>query len=547
MAGLLVLIVMAWFAFEFLSVRLGRQSCTNPAIIEVAAEPEIASALTEVATAQDEQLAKTPDTCYQLRVLSQEPNSVADRLTGPRPGSQPDVWVPDSTFWLRRARAGGAIDLPEAGASLASSPVVLAVTEPAARRLGWPEHMLSWPDVLGATPTASALTVGMPDPARSPVGLSTLFGVRAMTSGGPEPGAAQVAALRRLSPNVTARAAELFEKLPPADTAVAAFPASEQAVLHHNKDDLEQQRLVPVYASPGVPSLDYPYVVLPTTSGIKRTGAERFLESLLDPAAQRILGMRGLRTPQGEAGTDYPDAETDRPSTVPAVPLPDQDSTDDVQRVWTGVNLSARMLTVIDVSGSMAAQVPGTRRSRAQVTAEATKQGLGLFKPTTDMGLWVFSDNLDGDRDYRELAPIAPLSTERQHLVALADQVVTMVGGRTNLYDTVLAAYQTVLRGWDAARLNVVVVLTDGRDDDVSSITRQQLVDELARLQDPKKPTRLIFVGIGPDVDAAELDQIAAVTGGRAFTTPNPAGIRDVFAQALAELTCIPPECTKTR
>ena len=556
MAGLLVLIIIAWFTFQFLSERLGRQSCTNPATVEVAADPAIAPALAEVAAAQDEKLGGTPETCYQLQVLSQEASAVADRLTGLQPGSQPDVWVPDSTFWLRRARAGGAIDLPEAGASLATSPVVLAVAEPAARRLGWPERSLTWPDVLGASPTANALKVGLPDPARSPVGLSTLLGVRAVTGNGPQGAAAQVAAqvaaLRRLSPNVTAGAAELFDKLPPAydpgamDTAVTAFPSSEQAVLRHNSTT-PGQRLVPVYALPGVPALDYPYVVLSTATGIERTGAERFLDSLLDRAVEATLQVRGLRTPQGEAGADFPGSETDRPTVVPEVPLPDQDTVDDVLRVWSGVNLSARILTVVDVSGSMGAQVPGTGRSRAQVTAEAAKQGLGLFKPTTDMGLWVFSNNLDGERDYRELAPIAPLSTEREHLIALADQLVPLVGGKTNLYDTLLAAYKTVLQGWDAARLNVVVVLTDGRDDDVSSVSRQQLVDELTALQDPKRPTRIIFVGIGPDVDAAELDQIATITGGRAFTTPDPAGIRDVFAQGLAELTCIPPECTKPR
>ena len=552
MAGLLVLIVAAWFTFQFLSERLSRQSCTNPATIEVDAEPAVAPALSEVAAAIGKDLGTSPLNCYQLHVVSQEASAVADRLTGTQGGAQPDVWVPDSTFWLRRARAGGAIDLPEAGASIATSPVVLAVAEPAARRLGWPDHALTWQDVLGATPTANALNAGMPDPARSPVGLATLFGVRAVTSGGAEPAAAQVAALRRLSPNVTIRAADLFEKLPPVhdpgavSTAITAFPTSEQAVVRHNNTDSEQ-RLVPVYALPAVPALDYPYVVLPTATGIQRAGAERFLEALLDRASVRALQARGLRTPQGEAGADFPSGEPDRPELVPAVPLPDRDATDDVLRVWTGVNLSARILTVIDVSGSMGAIVPGTGRTRAQVTAEAAKQGLGLFKPTTDMGLWVFSNNLDGERDYRELAPIAPLATEREHLIGLADQVVALVGGKTNLYDTVLAGYQTVLQGWDAARLNVLVVLTDGRDDDVSSINRQQLVDELTRLQDPKRPTRIIFVGIGPDVDAAELDQIASATGGRAFTTPDPAGIRDVFAKALAELTCVPPECTARR
>jgi len=581
MAGLLVLIVTAWFTFQYLSDSLSRETCVNPVTVDVAAEPAIAPALADLAAAADEAREDTPENCYRLQVVSQDSGAVADRLTGLESGAVPDVWVPESTFWLRRARSGGAIDLPETGASLATSPVVLAVAEPAARRIGWPDRPLTWVDVVGASPTADALKVGLPDPARNPVGLSALMGIRAVTSGSGGNGgsgsgsgsggtngssgaqaAAQVAALRRLSPNVSTRTDELFEKLAPAydpgaiATAVTAFPTSEQAVLRHNNTNREQ-RLVPVYAEAAVPSLDYPYVVLSTASAIERRGAEQFLDTLIDRAALGALQSRGLRTPGGEASGDFPavlpggpaggfpDGGADRPELVPTVPLPDQDTSDDVLRVWSAVNLSARALTVVDISGSMNAQVPGTGLTRARITAEAAKQGLGLFKDTTDMGLWVFSDNLDGDRDFRELAPIGPMATERANLIALADQVPSMVeGGKTNLYDTLIAAYQNVLQGWDAARLNLVLVLTDGRDDDVSGITRDQLIAQLTALQDPKRPTRIIFVGLGPDVDAVELDQIAATTGGRAFTTPDPAGIRNVFAAALAELTCIPPDCT---
>lgn len=546
MAGLLVLVVTAWFAFQYLSRQLDGQDCVTPASVEIAAEPAIAPALAQVAADND---AAGRAGCYQLEVVSQEASAVADRLTGLEPGAQPDVWVPDSTFWLRRARAGGAIDLPEAGASVASSPVVLGVAEPAARRLGWPERPLQWADVVGATAGADTLKVGMPDPARSPVGLSALIGVRAANP----TATAQVASMRRLSPNVAARASDLFGKLAPANdpgattgASVAAFPASEQAVLRHDNTNREQ-RLVPVYITPSVPALDFPYVVMATANDVERRAAEAFLATLLEPSAQRELQARGLRTPGGEAGADFPAAigvGSGRPDQVDPQPLPDQVTTDEVLRVWTGVNLSGRILTLVDVSGSMRAGVPGTNLTRLQVTAEATKLGLSLFKDTTDMGIWVFSSNLDGDRDYRELAPISPLSTERRRLIEIADQVPGMAGGATNLYDTILAGYRTVQQGWDAARLNVLIVLTDGRDDDVSSINRQQLVDELTTLQDPRKPARIIFVGMGPDVDAGELDQIATVTGGKAFTTPDPAGIRTVIAAALAEMTCIPPDCT---
>lgn len=553
MAGLLVVVVLAWFGFQYANARLRQPACADPTTVTIAADSGVAPGLAEVAAGVARDDDRSPG-CYRVQIVSADSATIADRLTGVADGDIPDAWVPDSTFWLRRARAGGAIELPEAGASLASSPVVLAVVEPAARRLGWPQRQLTWDDVLAANPTAESIRLGLADPARNPAGLSALFGVREVTGRAATPGPAQVAALRRLSPNVAARAAELFERLPPSSDpaaladALGAFPTSEQAVLRHNSQQPTQQ-LVPVYAEPAVPALDYPYVVLSTTTGERRTATERFLERLLDPAARPLLQARGLRSADGEAGDGFPAAPAGGlplPPLVQPLQLPAAADLDAILAVWSGVNRSARLLAVIDVSGSMNAEIPGAGGlTRIDATAQAAQQGMGLFKDTTDVGLWAFSTNLDGDRDYRQLAPIGPMSTQRSRLVELAGSVRGLTGGKTNLYDTVLAAYQTVKQGWDPARLNVVVVLTDGRDDDVSSINRDQLIAELTRQNDPNRPLRIIFIGIGQDVDAAELDQIAATTGGRAFTTPNPAGIREVFAAALAEMTCLPPECVR--
>lgn len=556
MAGLLVLIVVAWFSFQFLADQLGDDGCQAPTRVTVTADPAVAPVLAEVAGRLVRADDRSAAGCYRVQVLSIDSATVADRLTGVEDGAIPDVWVPDSTYWLNRARAGGAIDLPEAGASIASSPVVLAVVEPGAARLGWPDKQLSWADVF-ADSTAGTLNIGLADPARNPVGLAGLFGVRAVTAKAAHPPAAQVEALRRLSPNVVSEAPHLLEGLPPAHDpsalakSLGAFPTSEQTVLRHNAQQPAQQptrRLVPIYPDPDVPVLDYPYVVLSTTAGEQRDAAERFLSELLGPRTRDALQARGLRTADGEAGADFPDGD-DRsgqpPATVAATPLPDAADVDTALTTWAGVNLSARLVTAIDVSGSMWAQIPGTSNSRIAATVQAAKQGLGLFKDTTDLGLWAFSDKLGGAKPYRELAPIGPLSTQRQKLISVADTIPPLTGGQTKLYDTVLAAYETVKQGWDPARLNVVVILTDGLDDDVSSVTREQLISELTKQHDPLRPLRVIFVGIGPDVHSDGLDEIAAVTGGRAFTTEDPAGINDVFAAALAELTCIPPDCER--
>ena len=67
LAGLLVLIVVAWFAFQFLADRLARHGCTNPATVEVAAEPAIAPALADVAAAMQDRPGVRPTAATSCR------------------------------------------------------------------------------------------------------------------------------------------------------------------------------------------------------------------------------------------------------------------------------------------------------------------------------------------------------------------------------------------------------------------------------------------------------------------------------------------------
>jgi Mg-chelatase subunit ChlD len=160
-----------------------------------------------------------------------------------------------------------------------------------------------------------------------------------------------------------------------------------------------------------------------------------------------------------------------------------------------------------------------------------------LFKPATQLRMLAFSTRLDGEKDYRELLPMAPVA---QHLAdgaldKLARVKATPDGG-TGLYDSVLDTYRTARREWEPGRLNLVIVMTDGRNEDPHGISRADLLTELAKLQDPRRPIPLIGVGIGPDADKTELDQLTAATGGQAFVAPDPAKITDVFFTALSRI-----------
>ena len=63
---------------------------------------------------------------------------------------------------------------------------------------------------------------------------------------------------------------------------------------------------------------------------------------------------------------------------------------------------------LLDVSGSMA-DLAGSGDTKLELAKQAVLSGLDSFKPEDEIGLWIFSTNLDGDNDYLELIPPAPL------------------------------------------------------------------------------------------------------------------------------------------
>jgi len=199
------------------------------------------------------------------------------------------------------------------------------------------------------------------------------------------------------------------------------------------------------------------------------------------------------------------------------------------------VTLPARMLAIIDVSGSMLQKVPTAgNATRAQVTIEAARRGLALFDDSWAVGLWTFSTELVGKRDYREVVPIGPLSNQRGRLEGSIGQLVPKPNGATGLYDTMLAAYKTVQVDWDPGRINSVLFLTDGENQDKDGLSLAQLLAELKKVKDPKRPIQVVILGIGPSVGPAALEQITKTTGGGVFLTEDPAKIGDIFLKAVS-------------
>ena len=97
-----------------------------------------------------------------------------------------------------------------------------------------------------------------------------------------------------------------------------------------------------------------------------------------------------------------------------------------------------------------------------------------------------------------------------------------------------LAAYKTVQTNWDPGKINSVILMTDGQNDNPGGLTLDQLVTELQKVADPKRPVQVVAIGIGTDVSRPELTRISQTTGGGVFIATDPAKIGEIFLQAIA-------------
>jgi Ca-activated chloride channel family protein len=88
--------------------------------------------------------------------------------------------------------------------------------------------------------------------------------------------------------------------------------------------------------------------------------------------------------------------------------------------------------------------------------------------------------------------------------------------------------------------VNSMVIITDGKNDDDTTIELDALLQQLSAMNDPLKPVPVILVGFGPDSDMTSMQQIAAATGGAAYSSLEPTDLDKVFVDAISQRTCRP-------
>ena len=134
------------------------------------------------------------------------------------------------------------------------------------------------------------------------------------------------------------------------------------------------------------------------------------------------------------------------------------------------------------------------------------QDGLRVFlqqlSPRDRVALYAFS------ADVQEIVPLAEMRANRSPLRAQIGNLVA--GGGTAVYDATERGVEAIAALHDDSRINAVVVLTDGEDNQ-SRIDADQLKRELLRRTENEEHTIRVFtIAYGGDANTDELDSIAA-------------------------------------
>jgi Ca-activated chloride channel homolog len=554
--------------------------CTQVALT---ASSEKAALLQAIAADYAEDDGEVDGTCVQVQVSTKASGGAADALArgwdeavdGPRP----DVWSPASSTWtalLRQQTAAqdkpdliGDRELP----SLARTPLVIAMPKPMAEVLGWPAKPLGWSDILQLAKDPQgwqrfgkpygAFKLGKTNPNFSTSGLNATVGAYFAATG-----LSSDLSLKDLArPEVQAYVKGVessvvhygdttltyLSNLQKADdrgqalSYVSAVTVEEKSVWDYNQGNptgdpktlgkraKPRTPLVAVYPKEGTLYSDNPYAVLdaPWVDEATRAAAADFLAYAQGADAQKRFADAAFRDFEGKAGPRITQEQGLLPNEPKAVLNPPSPTVlAAVKSSWEALRKRAKVLLVLDTSGSMGDPVGSQGASKLELAKAAAVKAVDLIAKDDEVALWTFSTVLQGDTTpFRPLVPFRPASV---NATVVKDTIRDLQPeGGTALYASTRAAARVLAERYAPDKINAVVVLTDGRNEYPADSNLDSLVRDLES-EDADRQVRVFTIAYGDDADLGELRRIADASRAAAYDASDPSSIDKVLAAVLS-------------
>jgi Ca-activated chloride channel family protein len=445
---------------------------------------------------------------------------------------KPVAWSPASSLWGRLLNFDADKPyVPDDNPSIVRTPLVIAMWEPLAKALGYPAKPVGFPQVLALAtskrgwadygkPQFGRFKLGHTNPDFSTSGLSAVAAEYFSATGkreGLTPQDVSKPAVRAKIKSIersivhygdtTLFFAEQLARLGPG---YASAVAMEEVTLIDFNRRLRRggEKLVGVYPSEGTFFSDSPYIVLdaPWVTAQQKQGAQAFEKYLAGQVTPETAGAAGFRDgdPDAKPGgtiTKANGADPAQPKTVLSPPEPRV--LDKIRAFWRLDRKPANIMLVVDTSGSM---------SEENKLAEAQRGLKTFFREIGSqdrVGLMSFNDQVF------KLQPVRPFGQNRAALQKSVDEMIP--DGETAVYDATEAGFRAIQDMRDESRINAVVVLTDGEDNQ-SDLADTELVSELQRqAKSEGLAVRVYTIAYGSQANKPVLANISRASGGKDF------------------------------
>jgi Ca-activated chloride channel family protein len=531
--------------------------------------------------------------CVVVRVQSKASGGAATLLSdgwdeaveGPRPV----LWSPASAAWAaivdQRLVAGGQAPITSDLTPFMQTPLVIAMPEPMAEALGYPDTPVGWADILELArsdagwadfghPEWGPFRLGKTNPNFSTSGLSALVAQTYAAAGTTvglssedlrDPAVIEFA--RDIERSVVHYGPTTLTFLNnwyrndargTALTYASAAAVEEVSIVQYNRGNPdgvlepgEEPRpprvpLVAIYPTEGTLYSDNPLVLLDAewVDDEEREAGRLFREFALLPANQERVLDFGFRPGNPDVAVGDPivaanGVDPSQPQTT--LPVPTPEVLVELLDGWEATRKPANVLLVLDVSGSMGEPAEaGGFDTKLDLATSAAATALDQFAPQDRVGLRVFTTELDTDEspDWADLVPVEQIGTSAEQLRSAIRRLVPLNG--TPLYEVALASYEDVLATYDEDAINAVVLLTDGVNDDGDfEDDRQQLDALLARLARGSegaqaRPVRVFTIAYGESADQSTMRAIAEASDAAAYDASDPTSIDRVFTAVIS-------------
>jgi Ca-activated chloride channel homolog len=562
-------------------------NCTK---IDMAVSSEKATLMTELANDFNATKAKVAGKCVFVNPYTKSSGGAAQLIVDGWPdpatnGPQPAVWSPAASGWgaIVDQRSGKTI-APPGSQAIMLTPLVIAMPKPMADALGYPAKPIGFADIVKLAndpqgwaayghPEWGPFRLGKTNPNFSTSGLNFTIAeyyaatgkksglsvedlakpdVQALT-GSVESAVVHYGDITMTFMNNWYRADARGTAL----TYASAVAVEEKSVIDYNTGNpdgilspgevprVPKIPLVAIYPTEGTLFSDSPFIILDAgwVTQEQKDGAKLFEDFVQKPENQQKALKFGFRPGNTTVNVGDPinianGVDPTQPKSELEVPQPAVLT--GILDAWAQQRKSARVMIVLDISGSMS-EDGGDGRSKIDLAKEAAIASLDEFKDDDQVGFAVFTTDVNQNHDggvYKELVPVQRIGGNKEKLRNQIDAQIPLNG--TPLYEASQKAFDAMRASYDPKRINAVVLLTDGVNDDGN--TADDATQLSALINDMRSgtegsqstPVRMFTISYGADADKATLLRIAEASNAALYDASKPATIKAVFTAVVS-------------